>query len=304
VPGLTGVNSRKLFWADPTGHFQPVNDAVAQYNDIRIAPDGSRVALLIGSSGSGDVWVYDLVRSTSTRLTFNSQNASPVWSGDGKNIYYTEIEPTGRVSTLYRKVADGSRDAEKLGSLENTAYVKAISPDSSVSIFDYQMNINSGDITELALQPNAQMVRLVNSNFNEYAAALSQDAHWLAYQSNESGRPEIYVRDMSGSGGRWQISTDGGEEPRWAKDGRHLFYRKQDSFMTVTCEVNPTFQASTPKELFKGVFDLRSNSGVTYDVDPKGERFLMIRPEGTSEATQMRIVLNWFGELRRVVPDR
>jgi len=303
VPGGTGANDRRLFWSDRSGNLQPINMPAAQYNDIRISPDGARVALLLGSSGTGDVWVYDLTRSTSTRLTFSPVNASPVWSRDGKTIYYTEIEPTGFFSTLYRKAADGSREAEKLSKLENTAYVKAILADGSRAIFDYQMNTNSGDVTELSLEAGATMVRLVSSRFNEYGAALSVDGRWLAYQSNENGRPEIYVRDMSESGGRWQISTDGGEEPRWANDGRELFYRRQSSFMSVACEPNPTFHSGTPKELFKGIFDLRSNSGVTYDVDPKGARFLMIRPaEDTNEATQLKIVLNWFEELKRAVP--
>jgi serine/threonine-protein kinase len=277
--------------------------ATAQYNDVRVSPDGSRVAFINGSSGTGDVWVYDLSRTTSTRLTYNSKNASPIWSPDSKTVYYSEIESTGTTSTLYRRAADGSREAEKVTSLVDTAYIKAIKNDASTAIFDYQMNTNTGDVIELALRSNGSMARLVNSQFNEYAAALSPDGHWLAYQSNESGRPEVYVRDLSAAGGRTPVSTDGGEEPRWAHDGHELFYRKQDSFMAVACETNPTFRAGTPKELFKGVFDLRSNSGVTYDVDPKSGRFLMIRPaEETAPATQMKVVLNWLEEIKRAVP--
>jgi hypothetical protein len=181
-------------------------------------------------------------------------------------------------------------------------YLKAIMS-GSAALVDYELNTNNGDIVQVNLQPNAQMARLVNGRFNEYAAALSPDGHWLAYQSNESGRPEIYVRDLSAAGARTPVSTDSGEEPHWSHDGRELFYRKQGSFMSVDCETNPNFRASTPRELFKGVFDLRSTSGVTYDVDPKGGRFLMIRPAAeTTAATTMKIVLNWFDELRRVVP--
>ena len=303
VPGGTGANDRKLFWVDRNGTSQPISLATAQYNDVRVSPDGSRVAFINGSSGTGDVWVYDLSRTTSTRLTYNSKNASPIWSPDSKTVYYSEIESTGTTSTLYRRAADGSREAEKVTSLVDTAYIKAIKNDASTAIFDYQMNTNTGDVIELALRSNGSMARLVNSQFNEYAAALSPDGHWLAYQSNESGRPEVYVRDLSAAGGRTPVSTDGGEEPRWAHDGHELFYRKQDSFMAVACETNPTFRAGTPKELFKGVFDLRSNSGVTYDVDPKSGRFLMIRPaEETAPATQMKVVLNWLEEIKRAVP--
>ena len=247
--------------------------------------------------------VYDLNRGTSTRLTFNVSNASPVWSADGKSVYYTEIRTTGDLTTLFRKPADGSSEAEKLALLENTAYVKAIKSDGSSAIFDYQMNTNRGDIIELPLAPNAQMTRLLNSQFNEYAAALSPDGRRLAYQTNENGRPDIFVKDLSGSGSRIPISTDGGEEPRWSHDGRELFYRKSNSLMSVAVEPGSAFHAGTPKELFKGLYDLRSNSGVTYDVDPKSNRFLMIRVgEDATAPAQVRVVVNWFDELRRAVP--
>jgi serine/threonine-protein kinase len=303
IPGSAGADDRKLFWSDRTGNLKPTSLPTAQYNDIRIAPDGTRVALVIGSSGTGDVWVFDLERASSTRLTFNTANASPVWSQDGKSIYYTEIRTTGELTTLFRKPADGSREAEKVGSLTYTAYVKALKSDSSAALFDYQMNTNRGDVIELALQAGAQMRPVVNSSFNEYATALSPDGRWLAYQSNESGRPEIYVREMSESGGRWPISTESGEEPRWAPNGCELFYRNQVSFMSVTCTTSPTFRPDRPKELFKGIFDLRSTSGVTYDVDPKGGRFLMIRPANeNTESTRVSVVLNWLEEVKRVVP--
>ncbi len=304
VPGGPGSNQRRLFWADRTGNFLPINIPAAQYNDIRFSPDGSRVALLTGSSGSGDVWVYDLARASSTRLTFNLSNASPVWSQDGKTIYYTEIHSAADTkSNLLRKPADGSQEAEVVTSVQLTAYIKALMPDGSSAILDYQMNTNSGDIIQLALQPNAQLKRLLNTRFNEYAAALSPDGRWLAYQSNESGRPEIFVRDVSETAGRWPISTDGGEEPHWSHDGHELYYRNGGSFMSVSIDAGSAFKVGTPKELFKGVYDLRSNSGVTYDVDPKGGRFLMIRTiEDSSAPSPVRVVLNWFSELRRVAP--
>ena len=146
-----------------------------------------------------------------------------------------------------------------------------------------------------------QINDVVNTPFNDYGAAVSPDGRWLAYQTNESGRPEIYVRDLSGTGGRWQISTEGGEEPGWSNDGRELYYRNNDLFMSAAVQTRPSFQASRPKRLFSGVFNQRSNSGVSYDVDPKGGRFLMIRPVADSETpAQVRVVVSWFDELRRL----
>ena len=127
IPGGPKANLLRLFWADQSGSLQPIDLPPALYNDIRISPDGSRLALLIGSSGSGDVWVYDFTRATSTRLTFNMTNASPVWSADGKSIFYTKIDAgLGNETTLLRKPADGSREAEVVGSLPSSAYIKAI----------------------------------------------------------------------------------------------------------------------------------------------------------------------------------
>jgi hypothetical protein len=143
-------------------------------------------------------------------------------------------------------------------------------------------------------------MEVVNTGFAESAAALSPDGRWLAYQSNESDRPEIYVRDMSEAGGRWQISTGGGEEPQWSNDGRELYYRSGNDFMTVAISTKGSFQASAPTNLFGGIFDLRTNTGITYDVDRKGSRFLMIRPAEAATAPSVMIVLNWFEELRRL----
>ena len=305
VPGNPGANMRRVVWADRTGKVQPINLEPAQYNDIRLSPDSSRAALLVGSSGSADVWIFDLVRATSTRLTFNGRNATPIWSRDGKTIFYVEMNPTttGK-SVVTNKPADGSRDAQTVVSLDGTANLKALTPDGSSGIFDYQRSTSNGNIVQSKLAEGATLTELVNTEFAELAAALSPDGRWLAYQSNESERPEIYVRDMAGAGGRWQISTGGGEEPRWSHDGRELYYRNGNLLMSVAISTTPTFKASTPTNLFDGIFDLRTNTGITYDVDPKGNRFLMIRQAEESSAPKVMVVLNWFDELRRLVPTQ
>jgi Tol biopolymer transport system component len=305
VPGSPGANMRRIVWVDRTGKVQPLSLDPAQHNDIRISPDRSHAAVLVGSSGSGDVWVYDLERATSTRLTFNGRNATPIWSVDGKSIYYVEMDPSAAgKSVVMRKPADGSRAAQALLSVDGTAYIKAVVPDGSTGIFDYQRSASHGAIVQSKLEQGATLTELVETQFAEYAAALAPDGRWLAYQSNESDRSEIYVRDMTGSGARWRISIEGGEEPRWSHDGRELYYRNGNLFMSVAIQTSPSFQAGKPTSLFGGSFDLRTNTGITYDVDPKGNRFLMLRPAEESTAPSVMIVLNWFDELRRLVPTR
>jgi serine/threonine protein kinase len=308
VPGSATAATRTLVWVDKDGNQTPVNIPRGQLNDLQISPDGSRVALLQGSSGSGDVWIYEFARSTFTRLTFTATNATPVWSADGKNIYYVSITQVGAgdQTTIFRKPADGSHEAETILTMNGRQYLKAILRDGETALLDSELQTTTGSIVKITLKPDAQATPVVSTpQFNHYGAAVSSDGRWLAYQSNESGRPEIYVRDFAETGGRWQISTGGGQEPHWSPDGRELYYRNNGSLLVVPIETRTGFQAGTPKNLFGEIYDLRSNSGETYDVDPRGGRFLLIRPpkEEVSSA-QVKVVLNWFSELRRVVPAK
>jgi len=302
LPGNSNSGQRTLSWVDKKGSQTPVNIPPGQFNDVCISPDGTRVALIQGSSMSGDVWVYDFARATLTRLTFTTTNATPVWSADGKHVYYTSTDSTG--STILRKPADGSQDAEKIVSINHQAFLKGILPDGETAVIDGNRQTADANIYTIALKAGAIPTALVNTQFNEYAASASPNGRWLAYQSNESGRPEIYVRELVGSGGRWPISTGGGEEPRWSPDGKELYYRVDNQLMVVPIETSSSFHAGTPTNLFNEVYDLRSNSGQTYTVDPRGGRFLMIRPPKEDSSAHIRVVVNWFEELRRLVPAK
>jgi eukaryotic-like serine/threonine-protein kinase len=305
VSGSGVANLRRVLWADRSGNLQPVNIPTGQYNDLAIAPDGSGFALIAGSSGSGDVWLYNFARATFTRFTFTARNASPIWSADSKSVFYSQVDATGNTTTIMRKPSDASREAEPVVSIKDTAYIKAIMAGGTSAIFDYQLNANSADILECALAQEATPTPIVATQSNSYASALSPDGHWLAYQSNDSGRPEIYVRDLLGAGGLQQVSAEGGEEPRWSHDGRELFFRNNDILMSAPVEVSPSFKSGTPRSLFNGIYNLRSASGVSYAVDPKGGRFLMIRTaEDTTAPAQVQVVVNWSNELRRLLPTK
>jgi dipeptidyl aminopeptidase/acylaminoacyl peptidase len=138
----------------------------------------------------------------------------------------------------------------------------------------------------------------------EGAPRFSPDGRWMAYVSDESGRPEVYVQPYPGPGGKWQISADGGIEPLWNPNGRELFYRSSNRVLAVPVTTQPTFSAGRPTMLFEGEY-LASpfpNTGVTYDVTPDGQRFLMIKDARTASATQINVVVNWFEDLRRLLP--
>ena len=139
---------------------------------------------------------------------------------------------------------------------------------------------------------------------NSNAAHFSPDGHWIAYQSAESGRTEIYVRPFQGPGGRTQVSTDGGVEPVWSRDGRELFYINGDKTMAVEVQTKPDFSARSPRVLFTGRY-LPSPNGVSgYDISPDGKRFLKVQPTNPEQAgSQINVVINWFEELKRLTAE-
>jgi hypothetical protein len=140
---------------------------------------------------------------------------------------------------------------------------------------------------------------------DEYGSSVSPDGRWIAYQSDESSRPEVYVRDLAGSGARWQVSTGGGEEPRWSRDGKELFYREDTRLLAVPVETRGRFEAGAPKVVVEGIFNLRSDTGVSYDVAPSGRRFLMVRPAvDRDRPVAVRVVLNWRDELETLAAPR
>ena len=305
APGTALAAANRLMWVDRQGKAQPVALPQGLYFDPRLSPDGTRVAVTWQTltAGNGDIWVSDLTRNTFTRLSFNEGALSPVWSPDGKTIYYSAVDPSGRKTTIMRRPADGSREAQRVIVIDTRAYLQAISPDEKTALLDYQIVGQSGgkgEVVMLALTEGAKPVTLVTSNFDDYASTWSPDGRWLAYQSDESGRSEVYVRDLSSAGGRWQVSTKGGEEPHWSSDGRALYYRNESQLMVVAVDTRPNFAPKPPAVLFDGVYNLRSDTGISYAVAPKGDRFLMVRLTQENTASALTVVTNWFTDLRRL----
>ena len=173
-------------------------------------------------------------------------------------------------------------------------------PDGSTMVF---LHRTSSGVHDLWLLPqDGEPSPFLEAPFDERAPRFSPDGRWLAYQSNASGRMEIYVQPFPGPGQRELLSSDGGTEPMWSPDGRELFYRQLDQMMVVPIENEPTFHAGKAQPLFDaGRFE--SGFGNTnYDVSPDGQRFLMIEREGDSGPARLHLVLNWAEELKRRAP--
>ena len=291
-----------LVWVNRKGAEQPMAPAPHAYIHPRISPDGRRVAVGITEQG-GHVWIYDLSLETLTRLTFEgSGNNFPAWTPDGRRIAFRSNR-AGAVNVFWQ-LADGSGGLEQLTT--NGIRPSSFSPDGRLLAFGRELDPGTGnDIWVLRLS-DRKTEPFLRTRSNEGGAQFSPDGHWLAYVSDESGRPEIYVQPYPGPGGKWQISTEGGTEAIWNPNGRELFYRSGSKMMAVDVTTQPTFSAGNPKLLFEGPYRPSPSDQPNYSVSHDGQRFLMLKTSDKPEqaATQINVVLNWFEDLKKKMPAK
>ena len=302
VAGHTQGDSRRLIWVSPDGRRTPIDVPPGVYLDPRLSPDGTRLALRVIAANTSDIWLHDIARRTFTRLTLGGTNVSPVWSPDGKAVYYIAMAPNGRTgAAVWRKPADGSGRPERIADVPYRAYLGGVSAHGRSAVISYYVKPGQADLGILPLERGGTLVPLAATGANEAAGVLSPNARYAAYQSDESGRIEVYVVDVNAPDVRWQISTAGGEEPRFSGDGRVLYYRAGTRFMAVPVDTRESFRpGGTPSPLFEGVYNFRSEAGLTFDIDPRSHRFLMLTQiEDERSPTSVRLVINWFDELRR-----
>jgi eukaryotic-like serine/threonine-protein kinase len=271
----------------------------------RLSPDGRRLAVGIQGANPG-VWIYDLGRGTLTRLIEARLFFMwPIWTPDGKRVtFQRSLTAPSDLLNLYWMPADGSGTAERLTTGENYKVAGSWSPDGRALAFTEVDPMTGWHVWFLQVGDDRKARPFLQTSFNEGGPVFSPDGRWLAYVSDESGRSEIYVRPFPGPGGKVQISTEGGTEPVWARNGRELFYRNGDKMMATAIQMKPVFAAAKPKLLFEGHYETSMYAfEPNYDVSPDGQRFLMIKAsEQESAPTQLNVVLNWSEELRRLAP--
>jgi len=254
VPGGIQAAQRRLVWVDRKGMEQALPAPSHAYRYPRFSPEGQRVAVTIEESGS-NIWVYDLARDTLTRFTFQgSANLMGAWTPDSKRLAFGSTTKEGP-QDLFWQNADGSGGLERLNTSEYTETPNSWSPDGQLLAYIETGSTTGYDIWVLRLS-DRKAQPFLRTQFNEGAPRFSPDGRWLAYVSNESGRFEIYVQPYPGPGRKWQISTDGGNEPVWNRNGRELFYRSGDKIkmMAVDIATQPSFAASKPRMLFAGQY--------------------------------------------------
>jgi serine/threonine-protein kinase len=282
----------KLVWADRSGGASPITASARAYQNFSLSPDGQRVALEI-SEATNDIYLYEFAHGGLIRFTNDGDNGYPRWTPDGKAVTFSRYTTSG-LDVISKSIDSGSEI--KLISRE-TGDVQSWAPDGKNLVF-MQAAPETG--LDLWMKSGDQPPRpWLVTPFREMLAAFSRDGKYIAYTSDESGQYEIYVRPASGEGARWQVSTEGGEESLWSKDGRELFYRNGPKWMAVAITTSPQFKASAPRILFEGPY--RNVRGVSYDVAADG-RFLMLEENYKQPpTTQLQAIFNWSEEVKRRV---
>jgi serine/threonine protein kinase len=289
----SGGNS-ELIWLDRRGNRAGMVGPPGEYSNPSLSPDGSRLAIgrMDPQAKTRDLWVFDLTRGTSSRLTFDpADDLNPVWTQDGSRIFFTSNRKGQR--DIYEKSANGIGAETLVFGSKQSKSVDDLLADGRYLVYNTAPSTAPTELWILPLFGERKPFPFVQGNFNANQAQFSPNGRFVAYSSNETGRPEIYVQTFPEQHGKWQISTDGGSEPAWRHDGKELFYMSATKLMAAEVKSDvSSFEAGIPKPLFEVPF-LTVLGRNRYIMTADGQRFLFNNLSQGSEGSTINVVVNW-----------
>jgi serine/threonine protein kinase/Tol biopolymer transport system component len=297
--GARGGARGRLAWMELDGAVETVTSEDRPLMSPQLSPDGSRAAALVGAVGSADIWIYDFALGTFSRLTSMGQVTSLEWTPDGSRLLFTG----GTEGTVWTQASSGGEPAQLLYQQASLLPQATLSPDGRTLLATTLSGENhSLDLIRVDLDSTAITRDFLDTPANEASPAFSPDGRWVALESEESGRREVYVRSFPDPSMKVQVSTNGGTDPSWSKDGRRLFYLAGSALMAASVSLEPSFQllgrdtllAQAPQSLLTG-----GNWTRPYDVSQDGRRVLAVVRE--SDDFQIVVSPNWITEFRRIV---
>jgi Tol biopolymer transport system component len=292
-----------LQWVDRSGKRLGVVGEAAEYSNPALSPDDTKLAVGIRDpqTKTRDIWIFDLLRGTKTRFTFDpADDLDSIWSPDGTRIAFTSNRLGQR--DIYQKPADGSGSEQLLlGGKGAGKNVEDWSPDGRYLAYNYQPAGAFAHLYVLPLDGDRKPVPFVNPEFSTQTqhGQFSPNGRWLAYRSTETGRPEVYVQgftlDPSQPRGKWQVSVAGGELPKWRRDGKELFFHYVDGFFAVDVKTDgASFEAGIPRLLFEApTVSSAPNLGPPFVVTRDGQRFLVLAQAEKAANQPLDVLVNW-----------
>ena len=294
------VLARSLVWVDREGREEQIAMTPRPYGSPRRSPDGRRLVVGLEVSGQHDLWQYDLDTLVEELFTPAAGGIWPLWSRDGSEIVFSSARGGGR-QNLYVKSAGGLGGVDRLPPRPFLQVAAGWSGDGETLVVAEVDPVTGPDIATLRFRDGSPAKKLLQTDAAEGRPSMSPDGRWIAYESNESGMQEIYVRPFPDvESGQWLVSAGGGDNPLWGPDGHELFYRGPDGVMVVEIRSDDRFERGRPRQLFPDIYFRNAESN--WDISPDGRRFLMIKDDETPARGEIRVVLNWAEELEQLVP--
>ena len=299
-PG-SAVGQRTMTLRDTTGAVVATVGAPAGFDSPALSPDAQRIAVARRDSSAGDIWIFDLARGSSSRFTFDAAiDTAPVWSPEGSRIVFSSNR--GGTFDLFVKNAGGAGPEESLFASDQAKLADDWSRDGRFLLYRAEDTKTGWDVWILPLDGAGKPRPLVQTPFREIQGRFSPDGRWFAYVSNETGRDEVYVQSFPEAGGKWQISTTGGVQPRWRQDGREMYFHSPaNDVMAVDINATPpaTFAAGVPRRLLSSILlATRLTDRNSWDMAPDGRRFVINSTEvQAAQATgqvSLTVVVNWL----------
>ena len=294
------ANDRQIAWLDRAGNRVSTVGPVGNFIQPELSRDGKRLAIALVLEGGidQDVWLIDLARGVPTRFTFDPAiESNPVWSPDGSQVVFRSLR--NETTELFRKLSNGVGSEDPLRNVAGIAFPLDWSSDGQYFIYAVTPR-GTTDLWVLPLSGDQEPFAFLATSFNEGPAQLSPDGGWLAYGSDESGRFEVYIQSFPKPTGKWQISTNGGVQPRWRGDGKELYYiSAANRVMAVPIGAGAGLEVGVATPLFDASFSSNSPQSYEYDVAPDGQRFIVSAPLTEARNTPLTVVVNWTARLNR-----
>jgi eukaryotic-like serine/threonine-protein kinase len=286
VPRNPAELQSQLVWVDRKGAATPITSRRGGFSEPQLSPDGKQLLVCVeDKQHRADIWLCELGSDAWTRLTSEGDHFTPRWSPDGKQITFS----SNRNGTydVFLMPSDASAPAQQLTRNHSWTGATSWSPDGQTLLATWQRPVTGFDIMAVPLNDPNRPAALVKSRAEEVDGAFSPDGHWVAFSSNESGNFEIYIQAYPQGGRKWLVSSQGGNVPLWRRDGKEIFYRVVNKLMAAEVQLAPRLAIGKPRILFEGDIE-------DYDISSDGQRFVMVKNEKSTPATQINAVVGAF----------